>query len=526
MRDLGALDSRVFDVLVVGGGAMGAGAARDAALRGLAVALVEQHDFAEGTTSRSTRLIHGGLRYLAQREFGLVRENLREREILLRTAPHLVRPLPVYVPLYRPSVRERARMRAGMLLYDLLSRRKSLPRRSWIPRERLLALEPGLAPDGLRGAWRFYDAQCALVERLVVENVVDAKRGGAKVLNHAKATGWLREGDAVVGAEVQDELSGRRVRLRARETVNATGAWVDITVRGARRGKRPLLRLTKGVHLVTPPATRHAFLHFHTDGRPIFVLPWLDSSLVGTTDTDFDGDPADATVTESDIRYLVDAAARVFPGAPLADVAYAYAGVRALVDVRGVKAGAVPREHEIRDHDAADGVSGIVSVVGGKLTAYRGIAQEAVDFVAKRLGSRARCATKTRPLPGGGAVDGVREDAAGLGLAPDQLDRLISVYGAMTRELLTRVERDPTLAGRIVPGSAATRVEVVHAIETEDAATLEDVLLRRTCLGLGRDRAVPLARAVAEFGGFGADAAVEYAEAASVQRRRALRVPA
>src|SRR5438445_1184939 len=165
-RDIAALDSRTFDVLVVGGGAMGAAVARDASLRGLSVALVEQDDYAQGTTSRSTRLIHGGLRYLAQREFGLVRENLREREILLRTAPHLVRPLPVHVPLYRASVRRRATLRAGMFLSDLLSRRKSLPRRRWIPRERLLALQPGLAAEGLRGAWRFYDAQCQLVERL------------------------------------------------------------------------------------------------------------------------------------------------------------------------------------------------------------------------------------------------------------------------------------------------------------------------------------------------------------------------
>ncbi|OLC52412.1 MAG: hypothetical protein AUH85_17240 [Chloroflexi bacterium 13_1_40CM_4_68_4] len=526
MRDPKALETRVFDVLVVGGGAMGAGVARDAALRGLSVAVVEQDDFAEGTTSRSTRLIHGGLRYLAQREFGLVRENLREREILLRTAPHLVRPLPVYVPLYRPSVRERARMRAGMLLYDLLSRRKSLPRRSWVPRERLLALEPGIAADGLRGAWRFYDAQCALVERLVVENVVDAKRSGAIALNHAKAIRWLREGDAVVGAEVRDELSGRSIRVRASATVNATGAWLDLTNRGIRRETRPALRLTKGVHLVTPPATRHAFLHFHTDGRPIFVLPWLGSSLVGTTDTDFDGDPSDARASEADVRYLVGAAAGIFAGAPLADVAYAYAGVRALVNLGGVKADEVPREHEIRDHGETDGVAGIVSIVGGKLTAYRGIAQEAVDVVAKRLGNRARCVTKTRPLPGAGASQDLREEGLELGLAADQVDRLLSVYGSMTRDLLARIEGEPSLRLRVAPGSAATRVEVVHAIESEDAATLPDVLLRRTCLGLARDRALPLARAVAELGGFHGDEVDAYCAAVNAQQPIAVSVPA
>ena len=519
MRELARFEERVFDVLVVGGGAIGAGAARDAALRGLAVALVEQHDFGEGTTSRSTRLIHGGLRYLAQREFGLVRENLREREILLRTAPHLVRPLPVYVPLYRPSVRERARMRAGMLLYDVLSRRKSLPRRQWVSRERLQALEPGLARDGLRGAWRFYDAQCALVERLVVENVIDAKRAGAVALNHARATRWLRESDAVVGAEVLDQLSGRTVRVRARATINATGAWIDLTTAGVRSGARPLLRLTKGVHLVTPPATRHAFLHFHSDGRPIFVLPWLDASLVGTTDTDYDGDPDDVAADADDVRYLTAAAARVFPHAPLDAVAYAYAGIRALVNVRGVKAGEVPREHEIRDHAESDGAPGLVSVLGGKLTAYRGIAQETVDVVAKRLGVRARCVTKTRPLPGARAPD-LRGRAERIGLDAAQLERLVSVYGAIAEAMVERIEGDRSLGAPVAPGSAATRVEVAHAVEIEDAATLDDVLLRRTCLGLARDQALPLADAVADIAGFGRADVEAYREAARRERPR------
>ncbi len=483
MRDLSRFEARVFDVLVVGGGAMGAGVARDAALRGLSVALVEQDDFAQGTTSRSTRLIHGGLRYLEQREFGLVRENLREREILLRTAPHLVKPLPVYVPLYRPSIRQRARMRAGMLLYDLLSRRKSLPRRKWAPRERLLALEPGLAAEGLRGAWRFYDAQCALVERLVVENVVDAKRAGALALNHARVRRWMREGDAVVGAEVEDRLAGRTFAVRARETVNATGAWLDLTTARLRRDRRPLLRLTKGVHLVTPLASEHAFLHFHTDGRPIFVLPWLDGSLVGTTDTDYTGDPADARADAADVRYLVGAASRVFPRAPFGEVAFTFAGIRALERVEGVAEGKVPREHEIRDHAETDGVRGIVSMVGGKLTAYRGIAQEAVDLVAKRLGNRARCVTKTRLLPGAGEVKLTKPP----GVPTIEVERLARTYGVRAQDVLARVE-----------GGDLLRAEIAFACEEEDAATLADALLRRTCLGLARDRALPAARAAAE----------------------------
>lgn len=511
------LEGRRFDVLVVGGGAMGAGAARDAALRGLSVALVEQDDLAQGTTSRSSRLIHGGLRYLAQRDFGLVRENLREREVLLRIAPHLVRPLPIHVPLYRPSVRRRAALRAGMVLYDVLSRRKSLPGRRWIARGELLALEPGLESDGLRGAWRFYDAQCALVERLVVENALDAKAHGAVVVPHARVRAWIREGPAggspggrVIGAEVEDRLGGRTLRVLARETINATGPWLDET--GPQ--ERPLLRLTKGIHLVTPPLSSHAFLLFAEDGRPVFVLPWLDASLIGTTDTDFTAAPGEAAANAEDVAYLVGATRASLPRAAVDDVAYTFAGVRALERVEGVAEGRIPREHEIRDHAARDGVRGIVSIVGGKLTAYRGIAQEAVDVVAGRLGVHTRCVTHVRPLPGAADLERQRSelvtDAARLGLAPDQADRMVGVYGAGARALLDRVAGDPSLASRLAPGCAATRAEIVHAVEAEGAATLGDVLLRRTCLGLARDRAIPLAAAAAETLGWDQEAAKEY----------------
>lgn len=432
-----------------------------------------------------------------------MRENLRERAILLRVAPHLVRPLAVHVPLYRAGVRRRATLRAGMILYDLLSRRTTKLRRRWIARDQLLALEPGLAADGLRGAWRFYDAQCELVERLVVENVLDAKAHGAAVLTHARVARWLREDAAVVGAEVADRISGRTLRITARQTIDATGAWLD----GIGPHDRPLLRLTKGVHLVTPAASRHAFLHFGRDGRPVFVLPWLGSALVGTTDTDFEGDPSDARATAADVSYLVDAAREILPDAPVDQVAYTFAGIRALQRVAGVREGQIPREHRIRDHAKADGVQGIVSIVGGKLTAHRGIAQEAVDAVAGRLGVRARCTTMSKPLPGAAEVEELTHelaaDAARWGLAEDQLQRLTRVYGALARGLVARIERDPALAERLAPASAATRVEVVHAVESEDAVTLADVLLRRTCLGLALDRALPLAEAAAETLGWG-----------------------
>ena len=225
-----SLADHTVDVLVLGGGINGTGVARDAARRGLRVALVEKEDFGYGTTGRSTRLIHGGLRYLELFDFSLVRADMRERETLLGIAPHLVFPLPFLLPMYRPSLWYRFKLRIGMLLYDLLSLDKSLPKRKWLDRAATLDAEPNLDPDGLVGAWRFYDAQVPLVERLVIENLIDAEEHGALVLNHATALGYLRDGDRVTGARVRDEIGGREIAVRARMTVNATGPWLDRTM--------------------------------------------------------------------------------------------------------------------------------------------------------------------------------------------------------------------------------------------------------------------------------------------------------
>src|SRR6266508_3602120 len=382
-----SLSGQTVDLLVIGGGIMGAGIARDAALRGLSVALVEQDDFASGTTSRPTRLIHGGLRYLELFDFALVRSDMREREILLRVAPHLVFPLPFLLPLYRPSLWYQAKLRIGMQLYDALSLDKSLPRRKWLDRGETLAAEPDLDPDGLTGAWRFYDAQVPLVERLVIENIVDAATHGALVLNHARATGYLRNGDRVSGAIVRDRIAGADLEVRARLTVNATGPWLDRTIAPLRKTAKPLLRLTKGIHLVTPRATQQAHVLFaKRDGRLFFVVPWLDGTVVGTTDTDYEGDPADAAATEEDVRYLQEEARRAFPKAPFDEIYYTYAGVRALVREEGVSEGEVSRKHALFDHERRDGVGGALSVVGGKITAYRDIAEEVTDLVERKLG--------------------------------------------------------------------------------------------------------------------------------------------
>jgi len=479
-----SLGGRTVDLLVIGGGIVGAGIARDAALRGLSVALVEQHDLGSGTSSRPTRLIHGGLRYLELFDFGLVRSDMRERETLLRIAPHLVFPLAFLMPLYRRGPFYRLKLRVGMLLYDLLSLDKSLPKRKRLGRSETLAAEPNLDPDGLGGAWRFYDAQVPFVERLVVENAADAAAHGALILNHARATGYLRDGSSVVGASVEDRIAGSTFDVRARFTVNATGPWLDGTLAPLRPDSRPLLRLTKGTHLVVSRATEQAHVLFaKRDGRLFFVLPWNGYTMVGTTDTDYVGDPAAAEASSEDVEYLRTEASRAFPHAPFDRIHFTWAGVRALVREEGVAEGEVSRKHKLYDHRRRDGVDGVLSVIGGKITAYRSIAEEVTDVVARRLGSSARCRTSERVLPGA-------ERAA------------------------------PATTDALCPHAATTREEIVQAVRVEWAMTLADVLLRRTAIGLAACQGLDRLDTIADLVGglLGWDPARRAAEVAAYQR--------
>lgn len=501
-----ALRAQPLDVLVIGGGIVGCGIARDAALRGFRVALVEQRDLGSGTTSRPTRLIHGGLRYLEILDLELVRSDLREREILLHVAPHLVFPLRFLLPYYDASFFQRSKLRAGMVLYDLLSFDKSLPRRQWLSREAVLAEEPTIRPEGLQGAWTFYDAQVPLVERLVVENALDAAAAGALVLNHARVGRFLRDASGgVTGAVVRDLMTSQDFDVRARITVNATGAWLDITSRDVVPGRPRALRLTKGVHLVTPIGTRNGIVEFaESDGRLFFVTPWLGSSLIGTTDTDYAGDPGEVTADECDVRYLQREARRAFPTAPFDRIHYASAGVRALVRVEGVREGEVSRKHALVDHERRDRIRGLISVVGGKITAYRAIAEEVGNLASRKLGRETSSSTERRPLPGGGAADRLWMEndlwprARALGLARDQAEHLLMVYGSLAHELLDMVDSDHSLGERVCPDHSTIGAQVLRAVDHEWATSLGDVLLRRTPLGLMPDQAVDCAGEVAD----------------------------
>jgi glycerol-3-phosphate dehydrogenase len=488
--NLQELTSGVLDVLVVGGGIVGCGIARDAALRGLRVGLIEREDFGAGTTSRSTRLIHGGLRYLELLDFGLVRQDMREREILIRIAPHLVRPLPFLVPMYGWSAWQRDRLRVGMVLYDLLSYDKSLPRHSFLSREATLAAEPQLNPKGLQGAARYYDCQVELPERLALANAVDAAEHGALVRTYTEWVRFIREGGRIVGVEARDIATDRRVNIRATMVVNATGPWLDRSLEDVSDGRAPLLRTTKGVHLVMPKTTNNAILSIAaTDGRVFFIVPWNGYSLVGTTDTDYNDDPARAHADLSDVSYLLHEAAEVVPPLGHAPVYYGMAGVRALVRQEGVDASAVSRKHAIRDHGKTGGPEGLISVLGGKLTAYRGIAEEATDRVMERLGRHSARHTAYSHLPGGdGSPDEVmkslRPRAQSMGLTDEQTDHLIELYGSRAREVLVLAERRPQLATSFCEHGPTLKVQACYAVLNEGAETLADVMLRRAPIGL------------------------------------------
>lgn len=478
--------SEVADLLIIGGGILGCGVARDAALRGLKVALVEKEDFGSGTTARSTRLAHGGLRYLELFDFGLVHQALQEREILLRIAPHLVHPLPFLTPIYRGDRWSPLMVRAGMILYDLLSHGKSLPRHRMLTPRQVIELEPGLKKEGLLGGALYYDAQVDFPERLCIENLLSAAAHGARLANYAAVRSLVRQEGRVVGAEVEDRLTGKGYCLRARVVINATGPWADEVVHLALPQAPTRLRRTKGIHLLVPSFTRHAVvLLAQRDGRVFFAVPWNGLTLIGTTDTDFENSPDTVRADASDVAYLVEETRRVFPRALPAEILGTMAGVRALVRSRRAAESSVSRKHVIVDH-AMDGCPGLLSIFGGKITNYRAIAAEAVDRVAcllgRRLGSSQTAAT---PLPGGGTPPerlrpAVRLRAAALGLSEEQADLLVAFYGTRAHEVLALAEDDPTLREPIVEGQPEIRAQIHYAVRREMARTSADFLLRRT----------------------------------------------
>ena len=485
------ISSRNFDLVVVGAGVNGCGVARDAALRGLRVLLLDKGDIAAGTTAASTRLIHGGLRYLEHGEVGLVRESLRERETLLRRiAPHLVRPLPMLVPVYAGRRRGRVRLRAGMLTYDLLSSSKSLPPHRMLDATEALRHAPGLEPEGLRGAALFYDAQVEYAERLAFENALDARALGAAVVTYARVERLLVEDGAARGVVFKDLPGGATHEARASVVLNAAGPWVDEVLEGSPAKSEKLIGGTKGSHLVVRAfegAPRAAvYAEAFADGRPFFVIPWDDKLLIGTTDERYAGNLERVEADESEIEYLLRETNRVLPAARLAraDVLYTYSGVRPLPRVAEGRESGITRRHFIKP----SGVRGLFSIVGGKLTTYRALAEGAVDLIFRALGQTSPpCRTADAPLPGAAVEDfeAFRRDfAARSTLPPKSTARILKVYGARASEVLRLAQTDAALSEVISDETGSIGAEVVYAFREEMAETLADCLMRRTMVGL------------------------------------------
>ena len=479
-----------YDLLIIGGGINGLGIAVDAALRGLRVLLVEKEDISSGTTSTSSRLIHGGLRYLQYGELSLVRESLRERGLLVRQRPHLIRPIQLLIPTFQNSKPPAWVIGIGLALYGILAIDPAFPAPHHLfPRE-VRSLEPDLTTDGLTGAFRYPDAQIEFPERLCVELMRECRAAGGEVRTHTRVTGLNVWENRVIGTTLQDVLTGAEEEVEAALTINAAGPWVDVVNRLLPEPPPRLIGGTWGTHLVLPLRTHGlrgpVYSAAKRDGRPFFLLPWDGRLLVGTTDVKFEGDPDRAHVEAWEVEYLLEETNRLLPRAEYGpeDVQFTTVGVRPL-PASDRNAGAITRRHFLVDHAARHGVGGLGSVVGGKLTTYRSLAEEVVDWSFRTLG-RAPAPCPTRQVREVSSLDalqsGAREMLRALKLPESGGSRLARLYGASYREVLELARTRPELTEPLTPTSAALRAEVVYARDVEGARTVEDVLLRRLML--------------------------------------------
>jgi glycerol-3-phosphate dehydrogenase len=501
---LAAFDQDGFDVVVIGGGITGAGVALDAASRGYSVALVEREDWAAGTSSRSSKLVHGGLRYLQNFDLGLVREALLERALMVNLAPHLVHPLPLLVPGFEGKRPDRL-TGVGLNMYDVMATERLRRRRSepeeWSPdRHRMISAEevcellPAVASRNPTGAYLFYDCQTDDV-RLVLTVLGEAERFGAVLANRCEVVSLLEENGRACGVRVDDRLGGHGFEIRADNVINATGVWAD-RIKGEElyaEEEVPRIRPSRGTHITLSAdrlPLRAGAIVPAGGGRSIFALPWLGRALIGTTDNDYEGSLEHVPPDPADVEYLLDACNSFFGESfTQADVTGAYAGVRPLISSGDPKKSVdISRKAELYETS-----SGLVTITGGKLTTWRRMAKMAVDRIVEREGRDAPCRTQEIPLGQPATdddlpvVDGIDDDSRRL---------LAGRYGYAARTVLQLAEEQPGLRGRIVPELPDLLAEAVIAIRYEQAATIADVLLRRTRLGLLDAR--PLAAADSE----------------------------
>jgi glycerol-3-phosphate dehydrogenase len=489
------------DLIVVGGGITGAGIARDAARRGLRVALFEQNDIAYGTSSRSSKLIHGGLRYLESYEFSLVFESVSERRVVLDLAPHLVNPLAFLFPVYQGSRKSLRMIDAGMWLYDGLALFRSPKRHQTLKPSEVAKEEPMLKQEGLQGAPVYYD--CSTDDaRLTLETTIDAIQNGAVVVNWARVDALTKDDQGrVSGVIVKNARDGSLREVKAHTVINATGPWTDevLAMSGPRAGK--LLRPTKGIHIVVDRERlpiEHAVVLFHpTDDRVLFALPWGERTYLGTTDTDYEGSPGTEAATLEDVDYLIDASNHHFPNNHITrdDVISTWAGLRPLIAPEP-EVGEISESQVSREHQILIGEDGLITIAGGKLTTYRKMAKECVDTAVNLLKLMGKLPADIHsgqtfkfPLPG--AVGWPEDDdhdkvaadltkACDCGLSAEVSRHLVDTYGMRALELAKLCATDPSQMEPIVPGRVEIMAQIDFGVREELAASISDIMIRRT----------------------------------------------
>lgn len=504
---LAELSHRVFDIVVIGGGVTGVAIARDAAGRGLSVLLLEKDDFASGTSSRSSKLIHGGLRYLETCQFRLVAESLKERELMLKLAPHLTDLQAFLFLLYGNSPEKKWQLRAGLSFYDLASGAWPARRHQMLSAQEVLRREPHLNADGLRGAGLFYDVRTDDA-RLTLDIAKSASAAGALLVNHAQVVGLLVQDGTISGVTVYDSLHQTSWPIHARRVVNATGPWTEHTCAMVEDAESPRLRLTKGVHIAVRkadfPLNTALFLRSPDDRRIVWPIPAQDEDRVyiGTTDTDFSGHPDAVFPSEQDVVYLLNVANFALPEAQLKPhhVVGAWAGLRPLLAPgAGTSTGDTSREHRI-----IRSTSGMLTVAGGKLTSHRVMARQLVDLVARDLSNTRRSDTDGKPLAGANMAEipAIIAEAKSAGVPDDVCTRWVRRYGSNARHILSRWQDQPVSRQQFGVRSLC-RAEIEYAVADEMVYSLADLLIRRTGLFFwdesgGRDALAPIADILAE----------------------------
>ncbi|MFA5060147.1 MAG: glycerol-3-phosphate dehydrogenase [Candidatus Omnitrophota bacterium] len=464
-----------FDLLIIGGGINGAAIANMAAGCNLKVALIEKNDFAAGTSSKSTKLVHGGIRYLENLELDLVYESLHERFRQVQCAPHLVKPIPFLIPVYKNDARPLWMMKLGVFLYDALAGRFTLGKHKTLSVGETELLEPSLNKENLLGSVMYYDAQMDDA-RLCLENILEAKRKGAIVANYTEAAAFLKENDKIVGVRARNSFNHDSFDIRAKKIISATGPWSNSLIRLDKTHEKKRVRTTKGVHIVYKGKLVNTaiLITSHSDKRIFFAIPFLNNTLIGTTDTDYIGNPDKVTVNEKDIAYLMNEAKRVLPGLEFKNenILTSFAGLRPLV-----RSGGVLPSKATRKHDIFTTPSGVTFVIGGKYTTYRAIAEDCLKRVLK-----IRSKEEFRVYGSGVVIEKPEEIAKKFRIELESAQALVNKYGTRYKDVLKLTETNSSLKERFCSCNPFIKAQVIYSIKNELAQTPEDIIERR--LGL------------------------------------------